>query len=491
MSDAMHWGFYGRDAELAQLRDILGRGRWFFARVAGRRRIGKTALIQEALSATDAARVLYVQIPDSDPAGVLSAVADAMDTFALDGEQFARPTTLLELARTIGSLARAGTIVALDEFQYFSRKSLHEFTSHLQAVVDELSRDAANVPGGLFVLGSLHTELVALLEDRDAPLYNRTTDHIRLDHLDIESILAMLRAHADVAPERLLFLWNLFEGVPKFYRDCFEQGVLGADRRVLLERMFFRSSSPLRSEADNWFLSELRGRYDVVLKYVARHPGCSNGDLVDHVRSVSKQSADQVGGYLKVLIEKYGMVERRLPVFSRPKAKRSRYYLRDNFLRSWLAGLASPVSALNFRPMTDLVSQADSRLVDIEGFGLERLVGTLYEERSRKALDGFPLTKRIEGYWDRRDVEIDLVAINEDERRIRFGTCKRSATKLQADLDNCQGHIERFVAEHARFATDWTIERVAIAPRLGPEARAAIEAGGFIPQDLVDLTAGM
>ena len=249
MAGSSSWGFYGRGAELEHLEGILRRGRWFFARVSGRRRIGKTALIQAALRATGSTRVLYVQVPDAGPTGVLSAVADAMDAFGIDPDRFARPATLLELARTIGELARAGYVVALDEFQYFSRPALHELTSYLQAVVDELSRDAAHVPGGLFVLGSIHTELVALLENRDAPLYNRTTDRIELPHLDIASILGILREHADATPERLLFLWNLFEGVPKFYRDCFEQGVLGASRAALLERMFFHSSSPLRTAA--------------------------------------------------------------------------------------------------------------------------------------------------------------------------------------------------------------------------------------------------
>jgi AAA+ ATPase superfamily predicted ATPase len=491
MVDAESWGFYGRGAELGQLESILRRKRWFFTRVSGRRRIGKTALIQQALRSVGSANVLYVQVPDSAPAGVLSAVADAMDTFSVDELRFPRPSTLLELAQTIGALARAGTVVALDEFQYFSRKSLREFNSHLQAVVDELSRDAAHVVGGLFVLGSLHTELVALLEDRDAPLYNRATDHIELGHLDVASILTIMRVHSDVTPERLLFLWNLFEGVPKFYRDCFEQGVLRTSRPELLERMFFLSSSPLRSEADNWFLSELRGRYDVILKYVARHPGCTNGDLVDHVRHVSSESPEQVGGYLKILIEKYGMIEKRLPVFSRVKAKKGRYYLRDNFLRSWLAALASPVSAINFRPVSDLVAQADQRLCDAEGFGLERLVATLYEERSRKGLGDFSLTTRIEGYWDRRDVEIDLVAIDEDTRRIRFGTCKRAASKLRASLDNCRGHIARFLNEHPSIDDTWTVERVAIAPKIDAQTRRDVEAGGFIPQDLEDLTAGL
>lgn len=217
----MSWGFYGRDQELAQLRDILGRQRWFFARITGRRRIGKTTLVQQAIQAAPDRLVFYVQVPDSAPAGVLSAVHDAMDTFGLPADGFPRPDSLLGFARTVGQLAAAGHLVALDEFQYFSRKHLSEFTSHLQAVVDDLSARADEVPGGLMVLGSLHAELVALLDDRDAPLYNRATDQLEVPHLDIASILRILDAHADRDPERLLFLWNLFEGVPKFYRDAY------------------------------------------------------------------------------------------------------------------------------------------------------------------------------------------------------------------------------------------------------------------------------
>jgi len=75
----MPWSFYGRTSELSQLSAILDRKRWFFARITGRRRIGKTTLIQQALLASQRRPLLYLQVPDSAPAGVLSAVADAME----------------------------------------------------------------------------------------------------------------------------------------------------------------------------------------------------------------------------------------------------------------------------------------------------------------------------------------------------------------------------------------------------------------------------
>lgn len=483
----MAWGFYGRHAELRQLGEILARRRWFFVKVTGRRRIGKTTLIQQALPATGR-KVFYVQVPDSGPAGVLSTVADALETFQVDPALVPRPTSLRALADTVAQLARAGYVVALDEFQYFNRERLREFCSHLQHVVDALSAEASQVPGGLLVLGSIQTEITALLEDRGAPLYNRTTDEIPLGHLDIASLVTLLGAHAEPTPERLLFLWNLFEGVPKFYRDCYEQDVLGAGRRDLIERAFFLSSSPLRTEADNWFLKELHGRYDVVLKYIARHSGCLHGDLVQHVRDVSPETGEQVGGYLKVLGERFQLIERRQPIFAKPSAKRGRYYLTDNFLRAWLAALANPVSAINFVPVARLIEQADERLAEVEGHALEKLVGLLYEERSRKGLGDFGLTSRIMGFWDRGDTEIDLVALDATSRRIRFGSCKRDADRLVADLAVLDGHVARFLAVHPAYAT-WTVEKVGVAPTIGAAVRGRLAAAGHLAQDLHDLTA--
>ncbi len=333
---AATWAFYGRRAELTQLRAILDRNRWFFLQISGRRRIGKTTLIQQALGQGDIARTLYIQIPDSDPVGVIAACNGYLETFAMQE----RVSNLAELAKLLGKLAEAGKIVALDEFQYFHRKQLGDFCSLLQAEVDRLAAKSSEVKGGLIVLGSLHAEMTALLEDRDAPLFNRTTDRLELGHLDIASILEILRAHADEDPNRLLFLWNLFEGVPKFYRDAFEQGVLGADRADLLRRMFFSSSSPLRGEADNWFLRELRGRYDMILQHLARHPGCTNADIEAAIAQVSRPGeAKQVGGYLKILTERYRMIGRRAAVA----------LLRISRIDRWRDDLGFPARPLSFR----------------------------------------------------------------------------------------------------------------------------------------------
>lgn len=63
------WSFYGREAEIAALSEILDARRFFFLRVSGRRRIGKTTLVLHTLRRSLRERIAYIQVPDADPAG--------------------------------------------------------------------------------------------------------------------------------------------------------------------------------------------------------------------------------------------------------------------------------------------------------------------------------------------------------------------------------------------------------------------------------------
>ena len=483
------WQFVGRRTELRQLASVLARGRWFFVKLTGRRRIGKTTLVRQAVELSNQP-VLYVQLPDSGDAGVLSQVADAMDTFKIPAERYPRPHSMSDLAQTIEALARGGYVVILDEFQYFNRKLFTEFCSLLQAAVDRCTAESSSIRGGLIVLGSIHTEMAALLENRSAPLYNRVTDDIELGHLDIESLLVILTTYSVPTPEQLLFLWTLFEGVPKFYRDAHEQGVLQSDRSLLLKRLFFESSSPLRAEADTWFLRELRGRYDMILKFVARKPGRRHNELVEEIQQVGGVGSDKLGGYLKTLTERYRLIERRRPIFANENSRQSRYYLKDNFLQSWLAALSNQVSARDFRPLDELVAEADERMAEVEGFALERLAATLYQERSRKSIGDFPVSKRIEGYWDRGSIEIDLVMVSRKRQVIRLGSCKRNAGKLVADINQFKGYVERYLIQKP-LPTGYRAELVAIAPRITADQRNVLERHGLLAEDLIDLTTGL
>jgi AAA+ ATPase superfamily predicted ATPase len=486
-----NWGFYGRAHEQAEIERILGSGRWFFCAISGRRRIGKTTLIQKALKARKDAPAFYFQVPDSDERGVVQTFLNALEDtgFGLPEDN---AYTFRHMALIIAALCRRGSVIVIDEFQYFHRKALAEFTSHLQAAVDDL-RDS-NV-GGLFVLGSIHTEMTAVLEDRASPLFNRVTHRIEVRHWDFETLFEMFDAHDVHAPNQRLFLWSLFEGVPKFYRDCFERGVLAptADyRRETLKRLFFEGSSPLRDEATNWFLRELRGRYDSVLKLLAKKGPCSYRDLVAEYAKVGSGGEKQLSAYLMTLIDRYQMVEKRLPILSAKKARKARYVITDNFLAAWLLVLDRAVQMARIQPMDLALTRADKGLENHEGFTFEKFVRQATEECSRKGRRDFPLTEVVKGFWnkpDGSDIEIDMVALNEDEQIIRFGSCKRSASAHDVSaLRDFEGHISRFLTtrEGRRFA-GWTIEKAVYSPEFSAIQRTQLASRGYICRDINDI----
>nr|WP_159727769.1 DUF234 domain-containing protein [Methylosinus sp. Ce-a6] len=336
--------------------------------------------------------------------------------------------------------------------------------------------------------------MTALLEDRASPLFNRVTDRLEIGHWDFETLFEMFRAHGIVDPHHRLFLWSIFEGVPKFYRDCFDHGVLrqSVDHRTeALRKMFFEGSSPLKDEADNWFLRELRGRYDTVLTLLARGGPLSHGQLKEEYDRTGPTQESQLAGYLKVLIEKYGMVEKLRPILSSGKQRNARYAITDNFLSAWLAAIQRNVRLARIRPIEEAVAKADRSLQTHEGYAFEKLVRQIAEECSRKGVGDFSLTQLVAGYWnkaDGSDIEIDMIALDETERRIRFGFCKRSAGAHNSQaLASFEDHVARFLATKTGAPyRDWKIEKALYAPIFSSTQREALGRGGMVCVDMTD-----
>lgn len=485
------WGFYGRATEQAEIEKIITSGRWFFCSISGRRRIGKTTLIQRAITARPDRVAFYFQVPDSDERGVVQAFQDALEDSGLLLKLVRQVRTFSQMAVVIEHLCTEGFIVIIDEFQYFHRKALSAFSSYLQHTVDGL-RDTKK--GGLFVLGSIHTEMTAVLEDRTSPLFNRVTHRIEIGHWDFATLFEMFDAHGIEDPAHRLFLWSLFEGVPKFYRDCFEADVLKPQENVrqeTLAKLFFTGTSPLRDEATNWFLRELRGRYDSVLKLLAYKGPCSYHELVVEYARAGSGGEKQLSAYLRTLIERYQMVEKRQPIFAGDRSRKARYVITDNFLASWLKALARNVQIARIRLVDHAIARADEALKVQEGYGFEKMVRLLTEECSRRGVGDFALTDIVLGYWnkaDGSDIEIDLVAYNDETRIVRFGSCKRNDEQHSSDaLDRFDGHIERFRrTKEGRRLSNWKIERALFSPHFSPDQRAQLEAKGFICRDLKD-----
>ncbi|MCP5371031.1 MAG: ATP-binding protein [Hyphomicrobiales bacterium] len=347
------WGFYGRNSELAEVGRIISSGRWFFCQITGRRRIGKTTLIRQALAAAPENQFFYFQVPDSDERGVVQAFWEAWEDSMTGPLDVLVPQTVRsfpDIVMMIEAMNGMGIIVIIDEFQYFHRKSLSAFTSFLQGAVDRL-RDTGQ--GGLFVLGSIHTEMMAVLEDRGSPLFNRVTDRIALDHWDFETLFEMFAVHGSPTGTTSSFSGACSRGAEILPRRL-RPGRAVPGRRLPAHdpaAPVLRGHQPLRDEATNWFLRELRGRYDSVLKILANKGPCPLSDLKAEYRRAGPGGEQQLGQYLTILIDRYAMVEKLQPVFAGSASRKARYAITDNFLSAWLRAVARNVQMARVQPV--------------------------------------------------------------------------------------------------------------------------------------------
>ena len=401
------WEFYGRRDELGGLLEKMRRDRWFFGAIHGCRRIGKTALVQQALStlAEDESNVrpaLLVQLPDSNAADLAAvfrnAVREAGLESRLDGGD--RIRGLPDVAAAVGALCAGRTIVALDEFQLCRRGPLSALPSLLQAQVDRLQdRDTA---GGLIVLGWVQTEMEALLEDRKAPLFGRTTFHVSLGPWDLRTVFEVCGRHGAGDPARCLTLWTLFGGIPKYWRHFAETDGLDAIpdwtdwAAELCARLFLRSDALLREEGEALMGRELRRAYLAIFRTLAERRVCSHAELKE---ALPDQTS--LGPYLKTLTRDLRLIDKELPVFAGDSSRGARYVVSDPFLRAWLAALQPACQAARISPVAEVAARLLQRLRALEGHAFERMVRDATEEASRTGGSDFPLTGRVRGYWNR------------------------------------------------------------------------------------------
>ena len=140
--------------------------------------------------------------------------------------------------------------------------------------------------------------------------------------------------------------------------------------------------------------------------------------------------------------------------------------------------------------MDKAIAPALMRLETLEGYAFEKLVRHLHLETSRKGKGDFELSQIQLGYWNRpRDaakaIEIDVVALDEANQRVRFGCCKRSPDAH--DLAVFERHIEAFLQTNGhRHLANWNQERVLFSPVFSEGLRARYREHGYDTRDLVD-----
>ena len=259
--------------------------------IYGRRRVGKTALINEFIKDKP---TIYFPALAANAQGNLAALSKAIHTFhypdAVSAPVYSSfDEAFSEITRILKENGRV--VFVIDEYPYLA-KSDESIASRLQHLLDH---DWADTNLFLILCGSS----VSFMEDEvlssKSPLFGRRTGQFRIEPL---TYLESARFHPELSPEELALIYGITGGIPHYIRKLNVQTTV---KDALLENLL-DPSSYLFEEPENLLRQELR------------EPAIYNSIITAVANGASKQSeiASKAGieiavssKYLRVLTKKY------------------------------------------------------------------------------------------------------------------------------------------------------------------------------------------
>lgn len=309
--------FVNRERELVALEEWWDDPSAHLGLLWGRRRVGKTSLLQRfavgrrAVFHTAAGRTV------SEELRLLALAAAPASTGRRDLSR--RPFADWDDAAE--SLAEEATderlLVVIDEFPELVRVS-PELPGVLRALLDRLGDRRLK----LLLCGSAVSVMEAIQTER-APLYGRVDLRLLLHPFEPHECAPLL---ADLPPAERAQVWVLLDGMP-LYLTWWDQQ---ADVRTNVERLFTRPDGRLLAEGQLVLTTEAdAGDLASRVLHAIAAGRTRFSEITDVVRADPTRTLDR-------LVE-LRLVERLVPVTEDPRRTRRRLYrLADNFLAFWL-----------------------------------------------------------------------------------------------------------------------------------------------------------
>jgi hypothetical protein len=367
----MPTNFIGRARELSVLEELAASGRPEFFVLYGRRRVGKTELLQRFCEGRRAVYFLAAQVREKDN---LAAFAQSMAECLSD--PLAQTVRFDDWPAALSFAAeRAGDerlVVVLDEFPYLCEAN-KGLPSQIQRFWDTRGKHSSLM---FVVCGSQVSFMEREVLAERSPLFGRRTAQRRLEPLGPTESLDFL--HGWSLRERV-FAYAIVGGMPAYLRR-FDTRV---DLRTNLLREVLRPEGYLFDEVQFLLRSELHQptTYNSILGAVAKDLE-RVGDVAAEV-GVDSTTANK---YLHVLRE-LGLVERTVPLTDPDplRSRKGRYRIADRFLAFHFRHVQPHVSLIEAgrgeRVYDEHVAKDEPRLVGdaLLDFAAEHLAANAHE----------------------------------------------------------------------------------------------------------------
>lgn len=394
--------YYNREREIAKLQEVRELSYNDHSRltvVTGRRRIGKTRLINNAMGDEP---FIYLFVGRKNEASLCASYRKEIAT-----KLYLFVPSITSFQELFAFLMQQGETkkftLVIDEFQEFFNVNSSIY-SDIQNIWDQY-RLKTHI--NFIVSGSVYSLMTKIFQHYHEPLFGRADVMLKLNPFSLPVLKQIMKDHLPAyTNDDLLALYTVTGGIPKYVE-------LLVDAKALTVKKIIHTvcdpDSPFKDEGKNLLVDEFGKQYGT---YFSILDAISNGinTQSDIAAALGEKS---IGGQLKKLEETYEVIQKMRPILAKKGTQTVRYGISDMFLRFW------------FRYF-----EGNRTLVEMSQFEvLEKVIAADYTTYSGKVLEAYFKQQFIESheyrdmgsYWEakkgKEQYEIDIVALRLEKNK--------------------------------------------------------------------------
>lgn len=411
--------FIGREKELEHMSKLYTSNKFEFVVIYGRRRVGKTAIINEFTKGKPSIFFTGVETNEKQnlenfSKSILEFVTKKPTNTSFDSFQ-----TALEFVFDLAKEERI--VLVIDEYPYVARAS-KSLASTLQLLIDKY-KDTSKL--FLILCGSSMSYMENQVLAYKAPLYGRRTAQFKVLPFEFRDACKYFN---QFSVEEKALAYGIVGGTPQYLLQLNDK--LSMEDNI--KNTYLNPTSSIYEEPQNLLKQEVRepAIYNAIIAAIA-----TGYTKMSEISTKVGEDTSVCATYIKNLVS-LGIVKRETP-FGEDSARKTIYSIKDNMFRFWYRFVPENTSIIS-RGATELAySRIQPHLSDY--------MGGIFEEICKQYLWTLLLTGKcaidftdIGRWWGtnpktRQQVEIDIMG-TADKNTALFAECKWTTEKVDLSI---------------------------------------------------------
>ena len=418
--------FIGREKELGNLNKLYAFDKFEFTVIYGRRRVGKTAIINEFIKGKPVICFTGVETNEKQNLENFSKCILEFVTNKPAHTSFDSFQTALEFVFDLAKEERV--VLVIDEYPYVARAS-KSLASTLQLLIDKY-KDTSKL--FLILCGSSMSYMEDEVLAYKAPLYGRRTAQFKIQPFEFKEACQYFNRLSD---EDKALAYGIVGGTPQYLLQL--NDMLSIEENI--KNTYLNPVSSIYEEPQNLLKQEVRepAIYNAIIAAIA-----TGYSKMSEISTKIGEDTSVCASYIKNLVS-LGIVKKETP-FGEDSARKTIYAIEDNMFRFWYRFVPENISIISRGAIELAYNRIKPHLSDY--------MGSVFEEICKQYLWSLLLSGKcaidftdIGRWWGtnaktRQQVEIDIMGMA-DKNTALFGECKWTNEKV--DLGVLEGLVEK------------------------------------------------